>query len=164
MRDLARLTFRWLIVLYNTVAFFIFNHGIPDLFNAPFKNNEDAVTKAERLVNMLEDAMRWHASLLLSIVEHEGDQNMKQARQLASLDQGAWRRQRQEAKRQAWEKLSHGRRLATERDCKKRKYEDMSATEQQALKDFDTNAAHKNYDAACVKKMPRFSGVLYNAT
>ena len=87
-----------------------------------------------------------------------------QARQLVSLDQGAWRLQKRRAKHVAQQWLSQCKRLATQRDDKKRKYEDMFATEQQALQDFDTDVARKKYDATCVRKVPRFTGVLYKST
>ena len=53
---------------------------------------------------MLEDGMRWYASLLQSLVEH--DERPGQA-------------------------LSQGKRLGLERDSKKRTYDEMFATEQQ---------------------------------
>jgi hypothetical protein len=41
-----------------------------------------------------------------------------------------------------------------------RKYEDMSATEQQILEDFDTHKSRKEHDEACAKRLPPFRGSL----
>jgi len=109
---------------------------------------------------MLEHGMHWHASLLQSILEHENHPDMACARQLGALDQEAWRQQRQERKHQAKQRMSQGSRLAMERDTKKRKYEDMSATEQQILEDFDTHKLRKRHDEAISKHLPPFRGKL----
>jgi len=135
---------------HTKVAFFIFNHGIPDLFDTPFRKKPP--TRA-LLQSMLEDAMHWHASMLLSIVAYEDHPDMENARQLGALDQGAWRQQRQERKRQAKQRISQGSRLAMERDTEKRKYEDMSATEEHILEDFDTDKFSKDHDKACGQRM-----------
>ncbi len=82
---------------------------------------------------MLEVAMRWHASMSQNILEHENHPDMAQARKLAALNQGKWRRELQERKRQAKQRLSQGSRLAIERETKKRQHEDMSTTEQQIV-------------------------------
>ena len=161
LRDLARLTLKCLMIRYNTVASFIFTYGLPQLFKAPFQ--KEKVTE-EKLHSMLDEAMQWHGSLLLSIVEHEKHPNMEQARKLASLDHKAWRLEQQEAKRQAKDALLQSERLATDFLEKKRKYEDMSPEEKQILKDYE-GTAQQNYEAACRpwKKVPHFSGVLYKS-
>ena len=120
-------------------------------------------TRAQ-LQSMLEAAMCWHASMLHSITEHEHHPDMDSARQLASLDQGAWRQQRQATTRQAQQRLFQGRRLATARDSKKRTYETMSATEQQILEDYDTLRSRKQLDEICAKRLPPFSGSLRKAS
>ena len=54
--------------------------------------------------------------------------------------------------------MVQGSRLENERDSSKRKFEDMSATEQQVLEDFDTGRSAQRYDKACEKKLPYFRG------
>ena len=141
-------------------AFFIFNHGIPELFDAPLRKTPPSEAQ---LQSMLEDAMHWYASMLQSIVEHEDHPDMECARKLACLDQDAWRRRRQETKRDAKQRLSQGSRLAMDRDTKKRKYEDMSARERQILEDFDTRKSRKRHNEACVTRLPPFRGSLRKA-
>jgi len=69
------------------VAYFIFNHGVPALFNLPLTSK--APSKAI-LQSMLEDLMTWHASLLHSILDHQNHPDMANARKLAALDQTEW--------------------------------------------------------------------------
>ena len=109
---------------------------------------------------MLEDAMNWYASLLQSILERENHPDMAHARQLASLDQCAWQRERRERKLQVKKRLAEGRRLADERNTSKRKFKDMSATEQQVLEEFDTHKLCEEHAEACAKRLPRFRGKL----
>ena len=45
-----------------------------------------------------------------------------------------------------------------ERDSGKRYFEDMSATEQQVLEDYETDKSAKRYKEECIKKLPPFRG------
>ena len=54
--------------------------------------------------------------------------------------------------------MVQGSRLVKERDSSKRKFDDMSAAEQQVLEDFDTGKSAQRYDKACEKKLPCFRG------
>ena len=142
------------------VPFFILNNGIPELFDAPLRKTPPSLAELE---SMLEQAIHWYVSMLESILKHEDHPDMERARKLGSLEHEAWRRGRQETKRDAKQRLSQGSRLAMDRDTKKRKYEDMSAREQQILEDFDTRKSSKRYDEACVKRLPLFRGSLRQA-
>ena len=93
-------------------AFFIFNHGIPELFDAPLRETPPREAEVQ---SMLEEAMHWYASMLQSILEHEEHPDMECARKLACLDQDEWRRGRQGTKRDAKQRLLQGSRLAMER-------------------------------------------------
>ena len=109
---------------------------------------------------MLEEAMFWYASLLHSLVEHEGHRDMKTAHKLSSRHEEEWRRQRKRTKRDAKQRLSQGERLADERANNKRKYDDMSAGEQQVLLEFDANTLKTQHDATKIHNMS-FKGVLF---
>ena len=63
-----------------------------------------------------------------------------------------------EKKRKAKERINQGARLSEERDSSKRKFEDMSATEQQILEEYDTGKTHKEHAKASGKKLPQFRG------
>ena len=54
--------------------------------------------------------------------------------------------------------MVQGSRLVKERDSIKRNFEDMSATEQQVLDDFDTGKSAKRLSKECGKKLPCFRG------
>ena len=136
------------------VAGFLFNHPVPRLLDLPlgFK-----LTKA-LLQNMLEEFMTWHASLLRSLLDHKQHPDVIMARKLSDLDQSEWQRQRRLWKKEAKQRMNYGASLAEQRDSNKRKFDDMSATEQQTLHDFDTQKAKKRYEATCAKKTPQFRG------
>ena len=137
------------------VAYFIFNNGIPSVFEVPVGTK----TPSKALLqNMLESVMTWHASLLQSILERQNHPDMAHARQLAALDRGAWQRQRRERKWQANQRLAQGSRLAEERDTHKRKFQDVSATKQQVLEESDTDKLSKQHAVACAKRLSRFQG------
>ena len=83
---------------------------------------------------------------------------MADARKLAALDQEVWKMRRRERKLAAKQQMDQGRQLAEDRDSKKRKYEDMSATEQQVLEDFDVGRAAQRHARECGKRLPSFQG------
>ena len=83
---------------------------------------------------------------------------MADARKLAALDQQLWQRQRLKSKSEAQQQMVLAKRLVKQRDSGKRKFEDMSATEQQRLEDLETNKIQKRYEEASGKKLPYFRG------
>ena len=130
-----------------------FNHGVP----APLEElvGKKAPSKA-MLHNMLEELMSWHAALLQSILEHHKHPDMATARKLASLDQNMWQVQRRQRKLEAKQRMVQGTRLMQKRDSGKRKFDDMSATQQQILEDFDTSKSAKRHHGECERSC-RFS-------
>ena len=137
------------------VAYFIFNHGIPRILDVPLRRK---LPSEAMLQNMLEELMIWHASLLQSIIERQNHPDMANARKLAALDQKIWQRYRRERKSEAKQRMVQGSHLVKERDSGKRNFEDMSATEQQVLEDFDTGKSQKRHAEACGKRLPMFRG------
>ena len=59
---------------------------------------------------------------------------------------------------EAKQRFDEGVRLSEQRDSGKRKFEDMSATEQQILEEYDTRKTHKEHAKASEKKLPQFQG------
>ena len=47
-----------------------------------------------------------------------------------------------------------------DRDSKKRTYQEMSATEQQLLEDFETNTSRRQYAEARAARLPSFRGTM----
>lgn len=137
------------------VAYFIFNHGLPALLDVPLRRK---LPSEAMLQNMLEELMIWHASLLQSIIERQNHPDMANARKLAALDQKIWQRYRRERKSEAKQRMVQGSHLVKERDSGKRNFEDMSATEQQVLEDFDTGKSQKRHAEECGKRLPIFGG------
>ena len=130
------------------VAGFLFNHPVPRLLDLPLRFKLTIAL----LQNMLEEFMTWHASLLRSLLDHKQHPDVIMARKLSDLDQSEWQRQRRLWKKEAKQRMNYGASLAEQRDSHKRKFDDMSATEQQTLHDFDTQKAKKTYEATCAKK------------
>ena len=117
------------------VAYFILNQGVPAILDLPLRAK--APTKA-MFQNMLEDLMTWHASLLQSLLDREKHPDINHVRRQSALNEQTWNMQRREDKRTAKERMNEGARLIKERDSRKRKFEDLSATEQQILQEYDT--------------------------
>ena len=118
------------------VSYFILNNGIPPVLDVPMRFKQ-TVNEA-MLQNMLEEFMTWHASMLKSIVSRKKDPRMTIARKLSDLNEKEWREHRRRNKYEAKQRLKQGESLAEQKNYGKRKFEDMSATEQQALADFET--------------------------
>ena len=133
------------------VAYFILNHGVPAILDLPLRRK--ALTKA-MFQNMLEELMTWHASLLQSLLDRETHPDMKHVRRLSALNEQTWQMQRREEKRKANERVYEGARLGKQIDNKKRKLEDMSATEPSILEEYDTSKTHKQHAKASRKKLP----------
>ena len=77
------------------VAYFILNHGIPEILDAPLRRK--APTKA-MFQNMLEELMFWHASLLQSLLHRQENPDMNYVRKLSALNEKKWQMQRREEK------------------------------------------------------------------
>ena len=139
------------------VAYFILNHGLPAIMDVPLRRN--APTKA-MFQNMLEELMTWHASLLQSLLQRQKHPDMEHARRLSALDERKWQLQRRTQKYKAKQRLDEGIRLIKQRDSGKRKFEDMSATEQRIVEDCYTGKAHKEHAKVSGEKLPQFKGKL----
>ena len=63
-----------------------------------------------------------------------------------------------EKKKKAKQQINEDVRLSKQRDSGKRKFEEMSATEQQILEDYDTRKTHKEHAKASGKRLPQFRG------
>ena len=74
------------------------------------------------------------------------------AQKLAALDQKPWQTERRRRKGEAQQQLRKGARLAELRDSDRKRYHDMSATEQRVLEDFDDGILEKQFDHLRVLK------------
>ena len=98
------------------------------------------------LQNMPHQSVSWHRSLLLYIVRHKADPNMATALKLSDLNESVLRETRLKAR------LKHGARLSEQKDAGKRTWNEMPATEQQLIEDYETEWSIKLYEALLVKK------------
>ena len=137
------------------VAYFILDHGLPKVLNSPWSTQKPH----KALINeMLEELMTWYASLLQSMIEHREHPRMDDARKFAHLGQAEWREQRRKAKEAARQEIREGKQLQKQRDDKKRKYDDMTATEQLHLENFETGKSENRLKQLTMKNMPPFKG------
>ena len=81
---------------HTRVAYFILNHGVPAILDLPLRRK--ALTKA-KVLDMLEEFMFWHASLLQSLLDREEHPDMEYVRKLSALSEQKWQMQRREEKR-----------------------------------------------------------------
>ena len=118
---------------------------------------KDAPSKA-LLQNMLEEVMIWHASMLHSLLERQKHPDVIMARRLSDLNKYEWQRQRRQRKEKVKQRMDRGAALMEQLNSRKRKFYDMTATEQQILEDFETKKSRKMYEATCANKPPHFRG------
>ena len=138
------------------VAWFIWRHGLPELFDAPWHRGAANPKSPQRI---LESGMRWHASLLRSLVQHHTLPEKEDARVLSNDGMGF---QRRKALSDAKKAIHSGKCLCEQRDAGEKYWDDMSATEQQWVEDFDTGRAQRRYDKMRItqEKQP-FRGSLW---
>ena len=101
--------------------------------------------------------MIWYSSLLQWLTKHIKDPKTNMARKLSDLDQKQWQTERRRRKYEAQEQLREGAHLAELRDSGRKRYHDMSATEQRVLEDFDCGKLRKLHDEVGVQKLEHCS-------
>ena len=131
------------------VAVYILEKGIPTLLDS---STTFYAVETEHLPNILEELMKWYSNLLQWLTKHKGDPKTIIAQKLADLDQKQWQTERRRRKDVAKEKLREGARLAELRDSNRKRFNDMSATEQRAVEDFDCGKLKKLHDKRRVQK------------
>ena len=101
---------------------------------------------------MLEELMIWYACLLQWLVERQNDPNTIIAQKLSDLDQKQWQTERRRRKWELQKQLRQGAHLAELRDSNRKRFHDMSATEQRVLEDYDCGKLQKRHDDVRVRK------------
>ena len=141
----------------NRAAYFILNQGLPELLDVPLRQKPLSIPKLQSMVQVL---MTWHASMLQSILDRQKHPGMATAHMCSAKNEWCkiWRTNRREEKSKAWVDLRQGQNLAKERDSGKRKFDAMSATEQQLVEDYDCDRLNKRYKETKIRKMPPFRG------
>ena len=139
------------------VAYYILEHGIPRLLNpenhiATLMILRRQPGEAAHLQNMLEEFLIWHSSLLQWLTKRQKDPKTIMAQKLSDLDQKQWQAERRRRKYEVQEQLREGAHLAELRDSDRKRYHDMSATEQRVLEDFECGKLRKLHDEVRVRK------------
>ena len=131
------------------VALYILEHGIPTLLDAPLLRHP---LQRAAMETMLEELMMWHASLLKWLDNRQNDPNTIIARKLSDLNQKQWQAERRHRKLELQQQLRQGAHLAKLRDTNRKRFHDMSATEQRVLEDYDCGKLQKRHDDMRVRK------------
>ena len=81
------------------------------------------------------------------------------ATRLSDVNEKTWQEERRQQKAKAKQRLWDGARLAEQKERGQINWDDMSATEQQLVEDYETNKCARDYEATKVKK-PRYMTTL----
>ena len=134
------------------VAFYILEHGLPTLLDAPLGRRREPKVKREEVDSMLEELMKWHVSLLKWLDNRQNNPNYIVARMLSDPNEKEWQVDRRRRKSELEQQLRKGKYLAHLRDTKTKRYHDMSATEQRILEEYDTGKLQKRRDNLLIRK------------
>ena len=131
------------------VASYIFERGIPTLLDADLLRHPLQEAKME---TMLEELLRWHASLLQWLDKRQNHPHTIMARKLSDPNEKRWRAWRRRRKLLLEQQMRQGLFLAHLRDYNVKRYHDMSAKEQRVLEDHDSGKLRKRYDNVRIRK------------
>ena len=131
------------------VASYIFECGIPTLLDADLLRHPLQEAKME---TMLEELLRWHASLLQWLDKRQNHPHTIMARKLSDPNEKRWRAWRRRRKLLLEQQMRQGLFLANLRDTNVKRYHDMSAKEQRVLEDHDSGKLLKRYDNVRIRK------------
>ena len=101
---------------------------------------------------MLEEFLKWHASLLKWLRNRENDPNTIVARKLSDLNEKEWQAERRRKKSDIEQQLRKGAHLVHLRDSHAKRFHDMSATEQRVLEDYETGKLRKRLNGVRIRK------------
>ena len=131
------------------IAQYILEHGVPTLLDLPLQKQP---LRRAAMETMLEEVMTWHACLLQWLVKRQDNPNTIIARKLSDLNQKEWQAERRHRKWELQQQLRQGTHLAELRDTKRKRFDDMSATEQRVLEDYDCGKLQRRLDDVRVRK------------
>ena len=131
------------------VASYIFKYGIPTLLDADLLRHPLQEAKME---TMLEELLRWHASLLQWLDKRQNHPHTIIARRLSDPNEKLWQAWRRRRKLHLEQQLRKGIFLAHLRDTNVKRFHDMSAEEQRVLEDHDNGKLRKRYDGVRIRK------------
>ena len=131
------------------VATYILKHGVPTLLDAPWIRYTLHRTEMD---SMLEEFLEWHASLLKWLSNLQNDPNTIVAQKLSDPNDKEWQAERRRKKANIHQQVHQGKVLLNLRDTRKKRFHDMSATEQQVLEDYETGKLRKLLDEIRIRK------------
>ena len=134
------------------VAFRIWELGLPKIASKSVHGSTDECL----LQSCMDDCFQWFLRVAKDIVKRTEHPDYQVQLDLSSLTPSEAQIRRREQLQQARQKLQDGKRLATLFHGKKRTYDEMSPSEQQAFEDFDTGKCLKHVRANQVERLQPF--------
>ena len=131
------------------VATYILKHGVPTLLDAPWIRRTLPRTEMD---SMLEEFLEWHASLLKWLSNLQNDPNTIVAQKLSDPNDKEWQAERRRKKSDIQQQMRRGTLLVNLRDTHKKRFYDMSATEQRVLEDYETGKLRKRLHEVRIHK------------
>ena len=118
------------------VAYRIWQYGLPCIINIDMRLRLDV----RLLQSSMDECIRWYVSLANDTTAHQAQPAYAGQLAASSLDQEEQQRQhrRREALRAARDAMRLGESLVLQRDSNKRSYNDMNASEQQVIEEYET--------------------------
>ena len=144
------------------VAIRIWQHGLPCNINI-----DNHVGIDERLLqSSMEECIRWYVALANDITAHQAQPGYASQVAASSLDKDEQQRQhkRREALRTAQAAMRRGESLVLQRDGNKRSYNDMNASDQQVLEDYETGRTKRMKLDHAIPALPVFRSSHSTAT
>ena len=141
------------------IAYYIFNHGLPDILDLGWTQDLGVLRPSARIVmDHLEELMKWHGGMLRSLVDHQNDPDRQTAQLWSSPTHAQWREQQRQHKAEAKQIFELGETLATASEDRKRRPENRTDRKQTALHEYCSGKSAKRYQDACGKRAPKFDG------
>ena len=141
---------------HKRVAIRIWQRGLPAIADEPTIRGK---VDERVLQSRMEECLTWFSDLVQDLMEHGTQTGFKEQVDLGAKPDGKTKAAR-ERRREAWatarQHLRRAKQLAGKRDSGKRKWDDMSQTEQEMLEDFDTGKLKKAADEHQVKRLKPF--------
>ena len=131
------------------VATYMLKNSVPALLDPPWFRRTPPQTEID---NMLEEFLGWYASLLKWLSNVHNDPHMIVAQRLSDPNQKEWRAERRRRKSIIEQQLRQAAILINLRDTHRKRFQDMSATEQRIVEDFETGKLRKCYDDIRIRK------------
>ena len=152
------------------VAMHVYQHGLPDLLCEHRGQSSCRAPAEDTIQAAVAEAVDWIVTLAITLSARQTDVHLPVLRMLSArlgdLSQGQCeeRRARISSFRQVSDQIAKAKRIATDRDSGKRRFDDMCADDQQLIEDFDTGRLQKRSRSTLAPRGSAFRSQLPSAS